>query len=445
MGRLSKPTFGRGRNRGIRVMLISKRKYYRNFYLFVIVAGLLIFISGSVANKYLFHIDMIDKICRYAILLEIAIVGIVIVITLLKHKGIKSYISDMQLLNSIETNLMSVGAYIKNENKVFVELPKIKIKKGTIKISLKNLKIRTIIERYLDSFSTALPERYIVEDYYITQNNAEVIIIYEDLKTYKPEEYSLVEYKQKIESMNMLDLYFDRKHIVNVNDYPHFLISGSTGSGKSYFANELVIQAIIKGWQVIICDLKRSYGLYRDFIDYSVEIDDIVAKLKSVEAEMLQRMEKLQSELDKNPKTLAVDIGYKPMLVVIEEYISLQASLDKKQKEELERVVKNISVLARQSNIHLMIVLQSAGTENINSTTRSNLTKILLGNAQSNILNATFGAGVDIPNVNSKLKKGEGLIGLDRITILRVPKIIDMENFKEVVDCHAEGSGQETS
>ena len=230
-----------------------------------------------------------------------------------------------------------------------------------------------------------------------------------------------------------------------MNDYPHFLISGSTGSGKSYFANELVIQAIIKGWQVVICDLKRSYGLYRDFIDYSVEIDDIVAKLKSVETEMLQRMEKLQPELDKNPKTLAVDIGYKPMLVVIEEYISLQASLDKKQKEELERIVKNISVLARQSNIHLMIVLQSAGTENINSTTRSNLTKILLGNAQSNILNATFGAGVDIPNVNSKLKKGEGLIGLDRITILRVPKIIDMENFKEVVDCHAEGRWQETS
>ena len=52
--------------------------------------------------------------------------------------------------------------------------------------------------------------------------------------------------------MNLLDLYFDRKHILNVNDYPHFLISGSTGSGKSYFANELVIQAIIKGWQVAL-------------------------------------------------------------------------------------------------------------------------------------------------------------------------------------------------
>lgn len=239
--------------------------------------------------------------------------------------------------------------------------------------------------------------------------------------------------------MNLLDLYFDRKHILNVNDYPHFLISGSTGSGKSYFANELVIQAIIKGWQVVICDLKRSYGLYKSFTDYSYEIDDILVKLKSVEAEMNLRMKKLQPELDKNPKTLAVDIGYKPMLVVIEEYISLQASLDKKQKEELERVVKNISVLARQSNIHMMIVLQSAGTENINSTTRSNLTKVLLGNAQSNILSATFGTGVDLLCVNTKLSKGQGLIALDRITILRVPKITDMENFKEVVDCGTVG------
>ena len=206
----------------------------------------------------------------------------------------------------------------------------------------------------------------------------------------------------------MLHLYFDKKHIVNVNDYPHFLISGASGSGKSYLANQLVIQTILKNWQVVICDIKRSYGLYKNFTDYCYEIDDILDKLHSVESEMLLRMEKLQPALDNNPQTLAVDIGYKPMLVVIEEYISLQSALDKKQKEELERVVKNISVLARQSNIHLMLVMQSAGTENINSTTRSNLTKLLLGNAQSNILNATFGAGVDIPNVRTKLNKGEG-------------------------------------
>lgn len=409
-------------------MIISKRKYYCNYFLCMMVVGVLIFMSAPIANKYLWHIKIINDVCRYAIIMEAIIIITVIIISLIKNGGIKNFINVMHIRSAIESNLISVGAYKKQENKVYVELPKIKIKSNTIIISLKDLRIRTIISRYLDSFSTALPERYIVEDYYISHNNAEVVIKYEDMKNYIPEQYSIMEYIHKIKSLELFDLYFDKKHIVNINDYPHFLISGASGSGKSYLANEIVIQAIIKEWQVVICDLKRSYGLYRAYTEYGYEIDDILEKLQSVESEMNLRMQKLQPELDKNPRALAVDIGYKPMLVVIEEYISLISSLDKKQKEEVERCVKNISVLARQSNIHLMIVMQSAGTENINSTTRSNLTKVLLGNAQSNIMTATFGTGVDIPN--TKMNKGEGLIQLDRITMLRVPMISDIENFK---------------
>lgn len=415
------------------MMNISKRKYYCNFLIALWVIGLLIFISGPIANKYLFHLDIVNTICRYGIITLIVIACAVFIFMILANKGIKNLISKYEILHSIESNLISIGAYTKLEDKVFVVLPKIKIKSNIVIIKLDNVKIRAVIEKYLNSFSTAFPKKYIVEDYYISQNNAEIIIRYENIKDYKTEEYMLTDYKKLIESMNVLDLYFDKKHTVNLNDYPHFLISGGTGSGKSYLVNEIVVQAIIKKWEVVILDLKRSYGLYSSFADYSYELDDIMEKLKSVESEMLLRMENLQPELDKNPRVLAIDIGYKPKLVIIEEYISLQSLLDKKQKEELERIVKNISVLARQSNIHLMVVMQSAGTENIQSTTRSNLTKVLLGNAQSNILNATFGTGVDIPNVNTKLNKGEGLIQLDRITILRVPKIADIENFKDVI------------
>ena len=176
-------------------------------------------------------------------------------------------------------------------------------------------------------------------------------------------------------------------------------------------------------------DIKRSYGLYKNYSDYSYEIDDIIEKLQSVESTMNCRMKELQPKLDNNPNILYE----KPMLVVIEEYISLQSALDKKKKDELERLVKNLSVLARQSNIHIMMVMQSAGTENINATTRSNLTKVLLGYAQSNIITATFGIGVDVPNINMKRKKGEGLIQLDRISTLRVPTIDDIDNFKDVL------------
>lgn len=132
-------------------MIISKRKYYCNYFIAMFVVGVLIFLSAPIANKYLFHIKLINDICKYAIITEAIIIVAVIIINMLKNKGIKNYISNRQLNSYIENNLISVGAYIKHENKVFVELPKIKIKKGIIKISLKNLRIRTIIERYLDS------------------------------------------------------------------------------------------------------------------------------------------------------------------------------------------------------------------------------------------------------------------------------------------------------
>lgn len=413
-------------------MVISKRKYYRNFLLTMLITGVVLLFAASVVDKYVIHTYVVGRICRKMLVMIILAICACVIMTLLKNRGIKNYVSKRILIKSIEENLISIGAYTKIENKNFVMLPKIKIRDNKIIIELSNLRIRNILDRYMNSFSTALPERYVVEGYYVTKNNAQIVISYEDVKNFKPEKYDLMEYRKLIENTGKMDLYFDRKHVVNLNDHPHILLSGSSGSGKSYLANELVIQAIFKQYEVVILDIKRSYGLYKDHAEYYYETDTILQKIRDIENEMSERMEKLQPELDKNPHVLAVDIGYRPKLVVIEEYISLLSSMDKKQKEEMERIVKNISVLARQSNIHMLMVMQSAGTENINSTTRSNMTKILMGRAQSNILNATFGnSGVDIPT--TQLNKGEGLIQLDRITVIRVPEIMDIENFNKMI------------
>ena len=413
-------------------MVISKRKYYRNFLLTMLITGVVLLFAASVVDKYVIHTYVVGRICRKMLVMIILAICACVIMTLLKNRGIKNYVSKRILIKNIEENLISIGAYTKIENKNFVMLPKIKIRDNKIIIELSNLRIRNILDRYMNSFSTALPERYVVEDYYVTKNNAQIVISYEDVKNFKPEKYDLMEYRKLIENTDKMDLYFDRKHVVNLNDHPHILLSGGSGSGKSYLANELVIQAIFKQYEVVILDIKRSYGLYKDHAEYYYETDTILQKIRDIENEMSERMEKLQPELDKNPHVLAVDIGYRPKLVVIEEYISLLSSMDKKQKEEMERIVKNISVLARQSNIHMLMVMQSAGTENINSTTRSNMTKILMGRAQSNILNATFGnSGVDIPT--TQLNKGEGLIQLDRITVIRVPEIMDIENFNKMI------------
>lgn len=72
-------------------MLISKRKYYRNFYIAMMVVSLLLFISGLIANNYLFHINVIGKICKYALIGEAVIIAMVIAVILLKYGGIKKY------------------------------------------------------------------------------------------------------------------------------------------------------------------------------------------------------------------------------------------------------------------------------------------------------------------------------------------------------------------
>ena len=414
-------------------MIVSKRKYYRRLYITLLLVGGLISVSTLLANKYLFHMDMINTACKYTLLFTITVFISGFIVLLIKHHGLKGYLIHNRLLNSIEMNLLAIGAYTQLDGKVFAVLPKIRIKQNTIRISMDNLKIRSAIEKYLESFSTALPERFIVEDYYFAQTGAELIIQYEDTRSYVPEEYSIDKYICKVQSMAPSEIYLDRMHTIDLNDYPHWIVSGSSGSGKSYLTNEIVIQAIVKDWEIVICDPKRSYGLYRNYVEYAYEPEDILKALQSVETEMKTRLEHLQPLLDSNPRTLAIDAGYKPMMVIVEEYISLQATLPKKEREELERIIKSISVLARQSSIHLIMVMQASGTENIGATTRSNMSKILLGNAQSNIKTATFGTGVDIPYSNSKMDKGQGLIQMDRITLLRVPKVTDIECFKEYI------------
>lgn len=55
-------------------MIISKRKYYCNYFIAMFVVGVLIFMSAPIANKYLFHLPVLNDICRYALITEAMII-----------------------------------------------------------------------------------------------------------------------------------------------------------------------------------------------------------------------------------------------------------------------------------------------------------------------------------------------------------------------------------
>ena len=416
-------------------MKISKQKYCWCIIITLIVCmGVLLFIGAPVLNKTFFHSYKLEKINLYASVIYINGISIWLMVNVLLSNGVGNFLNRIKIHKAIEENLISIRAYEEVEDKIYVKLPKIKVTNDTIIITYTNINIREIIGRYMEIFSTVLPNSLIVEDFYVSKNNNDLIIKYENLDRYEPEKFNLNQYKHMIEKMDMSDIYFDRKHIISLKDYPHWLISGMTGSGKSYLTQQLLLQCIFKGFEVVVLDMKRSYGMFKNYVNcYCYEPEEILDNLRAIETEMHFRIEELEATLNDNPRATATDIGYKPKLVVIEEYIALQTAMDKKQKAELEDIVKSISVMSRVADIHLVIVMQAAGTENIQASTRHNLTKVLLGSAQSNIYTSAFGTGIEIPNVQVQKSKGEGLIQLDgKITILRVPEITDMQNLKNL-------------
>ena len=353
----------------------------------------------------------------------ICVIGTILYIKV-SYKTISAFIRTERIINTLEYNFIAIGAYEQYQQSKIYILPNISIFPDHLEISLPNIQIRKKIENYIDQISTALPQSLIVSSYYYTAENDKLILEYEDTNNnnrlifVSPEEIA-----NTIKALKYTELLFDTKHIIDLTDFPHWLISGTTGSGKSYFVQFLLLQCLIKKYEIAVYDYKRSYQFLSDFIEYETEPKKIIKALEYEVQTMHERMSAMDSLLKKNPRALAIDKGYSQRIIVIEEYIGLMSALDSKESKHLESLVKEISVLARSVNISLVIVLQSAGTDSIGSSLRHNLNKILLGNAQSNILTATFGTGVDIPKISRKLQKGEGFIQLTRIEPLLVPTL----------------------
>ena len=411
-------------------MALSKRRYIRRMFWMIMVISALPSCSALVLAMFIIKDPILYDIAKlFLVPPAVMLIGGIIYFAI-RYRTFKRYIIHNRIMNSIENNLVSINAYIPKDGASYVILPKIRIKSDAVYISLKNIKIRRQIEQYKNTFSTALPGDYIVDDIEFSPNSNVMKIIYDDLSKYTQEVYTLDDYRTMISSLDKMIFYFDKKHIVNLNDYPHWLISGGTGSGKSVFAQELLTQAIIKGFNTHVFDCKHTYGMFRSIVKYETDSTSILTKLSELENEMNQRYAELETLWDINPRAVANDLGFAPIFILVEEYSALQDELDdKKDKEELKRIIRVLSKKARQCSMHLFLVTQTSGVDVIESSTRAQLNKVLLGNVMNNILTSTFQADKDeIPAVTFH-NKGEGLIQLNRITVLRAPYISDIGNI----------------
>ena len=206
-----------------------------------------------------------------------------------------------------------------------------------------------------------------------------------------------------------------------LQDLPHLLICGQSGSGKSVALNSILHQFI---WnehafdELILCDLKGGVelGVYEDvspkirFIDrYADMADTIIGLLDTVE-QRLDRMRQNRQRATTEPL----------IALVIDEYaaLSLQTFAGREEKQAHAQLMANLNNLAmrgRAPGIRIIASLQKSTTDVMDSSFKTNLQGRMLGRVYDKLTVAgMFGDAQDLPMPPAQLGKGQFIIDLGR-------------------------------
>lgn len=207
--------------------------------------------------------------------------------------------------------------------------------------------------------------------------------------TFTLEEEKEAEFKRFVPSeLKPNELLFCENVIVDMNKFPHCLIGGDTGTGKSRVLLTILTQLINKNENVDLHLLqvrKNDLGVFKNCKQvktFSKTIDDVLDCLVDLDEE-LQEREKLIDNFrgiynieDYNKRYPEKVINYK--YIIIDEFSFLNVSRgdskeDKVLKYECLKHIKNIVNVGRSSGVFLITSLQKPTADSIPSDIKSQL------------------------------------------------------------------------
>ncbi|WP_242461938.1 FtsK/SpoIIIE domain-containing protein [Weissella confusa] len=245
--------------------------------------------------------------------------------------------------------------------------------------------------------------------------------------------------RKKISSLPMNDsqlkIQIYKGFEINLRNNYSMLLSGASGSGKSYFTYFFLTRFISqtlegKHAKLYIIDPKRSdlyklartAGLPEEM--YGTSNSEAFQIVREYLSEMNRRMELYDQSLVFD--SVGIDIGLEPTLLIVEEYSSLIASFDNKQKKEFENMVAIIAQKARSLSMGLLLVMQQPRSDSLSTNIREQLSNsIFLGNPSREAAGMMFGT-TEIPTVTGK---GAGSFSIERAA----PQPFESPQFKEDV------------
>ncbi|MBD1371253.1 AAA family ATPase [Hazenella sp. IB182357] len=273
-------------------------------------------------------------------------------------------------------------------------------------------------ERKVNAFAHSLGSSLI--SFQISRGIVEITLQYGEIKA------NSVTYKTDTDHNLALGYATGGKLTWDFEHFPHALIIGPTGTGKSTFIRNLLVQ-LRSEWIVKVADGKQVEFTHLQDLGFDVATDT---------SGFIRLVEEAQTEVDQRFKTMETQrknhysqINEKPYFLVIDEAIYLLEALStKKDKEtgqsERERILgllRDISLRGRAAGVQLIMIFQRPDSTFMPTVIRDNLTaKIVLGGSET-ALEMAFGRDKSKQLDSVTLGHGYACIGDGRIELFRFP------------------------
>lgn len=212
---------------------------------------------------------------------------------------------------------------------------------------------------------------------------------------------------------------------VDFNSYPHLLIGGSTGSGKTYLLQLILWQLAQQGAKVFIADFKGALD-YEDkawsrHCRIVVTLDELLLLLEKTTEELHARIDIFKAAHARNIMDYRELSGTSlaRIVIAIDEVAEVldKTGVDKASKEQILRAEAMLSTIARQGRalgIHLLLATQRPDAQILSGQIKNNLYARLCGRTpdielKRIILGDTAGAAQPAPTVMGRFVNQDGI------------------------------------
>lgn len=367
------------------------------------------------------------------------------------NRGIRYAFAHTKMVRNVKTALLDAGYYYQKQysnEEIVAVLPKVKVEfdKDLLggKLYIRN---NLLIQKKLEDkdISSALGD-YICEEQYTT--NDKNWFVYEFVNANVDNQLEFNSYNGFVAYTKQFGSYrlcLDKRNVVTVTST---LLSGVTGSGKTYALYSMVLQSL--NWKIkpefYFADPKgSSFAVFGKKVapqQTAENIEDIIALLKEFCQKMEVRKKQLKKRLEQRLDSDYRAFNLPAMIFVIDEFSSFQSAIntmDKKTRDQVAMYLRSIVLQGRQLGALIWFVAQKADATDIPTAIRDNLIfKCVLGNAPQTTYLTTFEVGANLPK--RKFKEGQGLYSYQGLT--RQPQIVSFPTLNFDINKAAKDQGK---